>query len=171
MKNSPFFIDKDPFLCLGEVLLINNILVESGHFFKLRLIFKLLLRKLNCNFWLLTSPVDNEVVEIKLWLVGKMGWVVASEKVEARLAFWDVTSLVIGVRKNDWHLEELGSFLFFLWVIRFDRLEFGIISFKSQVFEVLTPHRHLIVSVSKEHKQVIADYHRRVVEAFISKIW
>ena len=67
MKNNPLFINKDPFLCLWEVLLIDDILVESGHFFELRLIFKLFLRKLNCYFARpLTIPLYDEVVKVKL---------------------------------------------------------------------------------------------------------
>ena len=78
--------------------------------------------------------------------------------------------LVIIIRKNHRLLEVLGSFLFLARVHCLNICEFASLWIKCQIFEILTMHHHLVVSVSKEHKQVIADYHGRVMEALNFKI-
>ncbi len=78
--------------------------------------------------------------------------------------------LVIIIRENHRLLEVLGSFLFLGRVYCLNVCEFASLCIKCQIFEILTMHLHLVESVSKEHKQVIADYHRRVMEAFNFKI-
>jgi len=78
---------------------------------------------------------------------------------------------MLSIRKNHRHLEELSSFLLLFRVLSVNLLEFLSLWPKCKIFEVLTLNLHFIVSVSKEHKQVIADNHRRVIEAFNSKTW
>lgn len=78
--------------------------------------------------------------------------------------------LVTIIRENHRLLEVLRSFLFLRRVYCLNACEFASLWIKCQIFEILRMHPQLVLSVSKEHKQVIADYHGRVMEALNFKI-